>query len=162
MIRTIVLDMDGTLANTYAVQDWLPKLRAEDPSPYVEAEPLFDADTLYPILTFLQELGVRIIINTWLSKGSSLAYDDAVRVAKMEWLEKYEFPYDEIHITKYGRTKADATRRKYDGEQVLFDDNEKVRKGWHLGRAVDAKDMIQTLEKILAEVRFMRKWGTQK
>ena len=29
----IWLDMDGTIANLYAVENWLPKLRAFDPDP---------------------------------------------------------------------------------------------------------------------------------
>lgn len=153
MISAIVFDLDGTLASLYTVEDWLLKLRAEDASPYVDAEPMVDFDTLYPILEQLKELGVRIIINTWLAKQASYAYDDAVRVAKMEWLEKYNFPYDEIHMTRYGRTKADATRRKYIGEQILVDDNETVRKGWHLGRVIDANgDICSELMNIVLEL----------
>ena len=39
---TIYLDMDGTIADLYGVEDWLKKLRAEDSSPYEEAEPMCD------------------------------------------------------------------------------------------------------------------------
>lgn len=153
MISAIILDMDGTVADLYGVEDWLLKLRAEDASPYIDASPMVDFDILYPILEQLKELGVRIIINTWLAKQASLAYDDAVRVAKMEWLEKYNFPYDEIHMTRYGRTKANATRRKYIGEQILVDDNETVRKGWHLGRTIDANnDICSELMNIVLEL----------
>lgn len=153
MISAIVFDMDGTLNRFYEVENWLEKLRAEDASPYTDAEPMVDFDTLYPILERLKELGVRIIINTWLAKRASLAYDDMVRVAKLEWLEKYGFPYDEIHMTRYGRTKANATRHKYIGEQILVDDNETVRKGWHLGRTIDAnKDICDALRNILLEL----------
>ena len=41
-MRTIWWDMDGTIANLYAVNDWLPKLRSEDPSPYAEAEVMWN------------------------------------------------------------------------------------------------------------------------
>lgn len=153
MISAIILDMDGTVANLYSVEDWLLKLRSEDASPYIDAEPMVDFDTLYPILERLKELGVRIIINTWLAKQASYAYDDMVRVAKLEWLEKYGFPYDEIHMTRYGRTKADATRHKYIGEQILVDDNETIRKGWHLGRTIDANnDICAELMNIVLEL----------
>ena len=42
---------------------------------------------------------------------------------------------------QYGTTKADCTR-KYGGFQVLVDDNEKVRKGWHLGNTINANQNI--------------------
>ena len=32
-MSTFYLDMDGTIANLYAVDGWLPKLRAFDPTP---------------------------------------------------------------------------------------------------------------------------------
>ena len=35
---TIYFDMDGTIANLYAVENWLPKLRNKDESPYAEAK----------------------------------------------------------------------------------------------------------------------------
>ena len=37
-MRTIWFDMDGTIANLYGVENWLPKLRAHDASPYADAE----------------------------------------------------------------------------------------------------------------------------
>ena len=153
MISAIHFDLDGTLASLYTVEDWLPKLRAEDVSPYIEAPPMVDFDVLYPILEQLKEMGIRIIINTWLAKQASYTYDDAVRVAKLEWLERYHFPYDEIHMTRYGRTKADATRKKYDGEQILVDDNKKIRDGWHLGRTIDANnDICEELLNLVTEL----------
>lgn len=33
MIKKIYFDMDGTIANLYAVEGWLPMLRAYDPTP---------------------------------------------------------------------------------------------------------------------------------
>ena len=46
MKKAIFWDMDGTIADLYNVPNWLDKLRAEDTSPYREAEPLF---SLYDI-----------------------------------------------------------------------------------------------------------------
>ena len=37
---TIYLDLDGTLANLYAVDNWLECLEALDPYPYQAAEPI--------------------------------------------------------------------------------------------------------------------------
>lgn len=151
MIKALVFDMDGTIAGLYDVPDWLPKIKGEDASPYLEAEPLLNLSKLYELLDRFSKLGVEIVINSWLAKGSTPEYDKAVRQAKIEWLKKHNFPYDEVHITKYGRTKADATRHKK-GEQVLFDDNVKVRNGWNLGRTVNEKNIMSELIKLLLEM----------
>ena len=141
MNKTLVFDMDGTIADLYGVNGWLDMLRAEDPTPYKKAAPLYDIDSLNAVLTLLKMDGWRIVVTTWLSKGSTKAYDALVREAKLEWLDKVNFPYDEIHMIKYGTTKANCTR-KLGGYQILVDDNEKVRKGWTLGSVIDANDNI--------------------
>ena len=51
---TIYFDMDGTIANLYGVNNWLPKLRVEDASPYKEAMPLIDMENLQLLLAILQ------------------------------------------------------------------------------------------------------------
>jgi hypothetical protein len=71
-----------------------------------------------------------------------------VRKAKLEWLARYGFPYDEIHLVKYGTTKANCTR-KLGGFQILVDDNEKVRNGWNLGATIDANENIIEMLKAL-------------
>lgn len=137
MMKMLVFDMDGTIANLYGVKGWLDDLRAESARPYKEAAPMYNMWLMMERLMVLKNNGWRICVTTWLSKDSTKAYDDKVRTAKKEWLEKYHFPYDEIHLVKYGTTKADCTR-KWGGYQVLIDDNAKVRKGWTLGSTVDA------------------------
>jgi hypothetical protein len=73
-----------------------------------------------------------------------------VREAKREWLNKYNFPFDEIHLVKYGTTKANCTRRK-GGYQILIDDNAQVRKGWTLGDTIDANnDILPPLKYLLS------------
>ena len=42
MKKMICFDMDGTIADLYNVPNWLPKLRAEDASPYEDAAPIYD------------------------------------------------------------------------------------------------------------------------
>ena len=63
------------------------------------------------ILNELKLEGWKIVVTTWLAKGSTKVYDDKVRKAKLEWLKKHEFPYDEVHMVKYGTTKANCTRK---------------------------------------------------
>lgn len=148
-MNTLVFDMDGTIADLYGVEGWLADLRNENPRPYEVAEPLYDMENLKEILLQFKRQGWRIAVTTWLSKGSTKAYDKEVRKAKISWLEKYNFPYDEIHLVKYGTTKADCTR-KHGGYQILVDDNKKVRDGWRLGDTIDAtKNIIESLRNCL-------------
>ena len=39
--KMICFDMDGTIADLYAVENWLPMLRAFDPTPYEVADTHF-------------------------------------------------------------------------------------------------------------------------
>ena len=93
------------------------------------------------ILNELKNEGWRIVVTTWLAKNATKEYDKAVRQAKLEWLEKFGFPYDELHMGKYGTTKANCTRKLGD-YQILIDDNEKVRDGWTLGTTFNANKNV--------------------
>ena len=141
MEKILVFDMDGTIADLYGVENWLADLRSENPRPYILAKPLYDMDSLNIILELLKEQGWKIVVTSWLAKNSSTFYDEVVREAKRMWLNKYNFPFDEIHLVKYGTTKANCTR-KLGGFQILIDDNEKVRKGWTLGDTINANENI--------------------
>jgi hypothetical protein len=151
MNKTLVFDMDGTLANFYGVDGWLDDIRNENTRPYDIAKPLYNMEVLNAILDLLKAQGWKIAITTWLAKGSTKAFDDMVRASKIAWLQKYNFSYDEIHLVRYGTTKANCTR-KNGGVQILVDDNEKIRKGWHLGATIDAnKNIIDELINLLEE-----------
>lgn len=141
MKKILVFDMDGTIADLYGVENWLADLRSENPRPYILAKPLYDMDSLNIILGLLKEQGWKIVVTSWLAKNSSALYDEVVREAKRMWLNKYNFPFDEIHLVKYGTTKANCTR-KLGGFQILVDDNEKVRNGWTLGDTINANENI--------------------
>ena len=140
-MKTLVFDMDGTIANLYGVRNWLDKIHAEDPTPYAIAKPLYDMFMLNAILWTLKNDGWRIVVTTWLAKDSTPAYDERVRTTKREWLHRYDFPFDELHMVKYGTTKANCTRH-LGGYQILVDDNEKVRNGWTLGDTINANENI--------------------
>ena len=149
MDKTLVFDMDGTIADFYNVVGWLDYLNEMDTTPYDVALPIYNMDYLNAILTILKHQGWKIAVTTWLSKDGTKEYNDRTRKSKLEWLKKYNFPYDEIHLVKYGTTKADCTR-KLGGYQILIDDNENVRKGWKLGSTIDAnKNILKELEKLI-------------
>lgn len=141
MMKMLVFDMDGTIADLYGVENWLTDLRAENARPYEVAEPMYNMVELNRILQILKRRGWTICVTTWLAKEATKEYNKAVTKAKKAWLEKYDFPYDEIHCVKYGTTKANCTRKK-GGFQILIDDNKKVRDGWTLGTTVNAEHNI--------------------
>lgn len=151
----ICFDMDGTIADLYAVENWLPMLRAFDPTPYEVAEPMWEMTELASLLRKCQTIGIEVRIITWLSKDSNPDYDRAVREAKRNWLAEMDFPFDHFHGVQYGATKADSIRRYLaeDETAILFDDNAKVRNGWHMGEAIDptTTDILEVLRNLVAE-----------
>lgn len=152
-VKMVCFDMDGTIADLYAVDDWLNKLRAEDATPYIDAEPMWDMMKLVEVLNLVKQAGIEVRIITWLSKQSSEEYKDAVREAKRAWLEKWGFIADHFHGVQYGATKADSVRKYLNENEtaILIDDNLKVREGWTLGEAVDPTtcDLIAYLSNLL-------------
>jgi len=150
MKKMIVFDMDGTIANLYGVDNWLLMLRAEDTTPYEIAEPLFDMDILATLLECLKAYGWRIAVTTWGAKNGTKEYNARTMKAKRDWLDAYNFPYDEFHGVQYGTTKANCTRNKADF-QILVDDNDTIRKGWTLGKAIDPTELLATLIDLLVD-----------
>ena len=143
---TINFDMDGTIADLYSNPNWLPLLRAYDPTPYATAKPLVRLNTLARKLNTLQKAGYRIAVISWLSKESTPAYDEAVTATKIAWLKKHlpSVEWNEIHIVPYGTPKQMFCNNPLD---VLFDDEERNRTNW-TGRAYD----VQNIMEILAEM----------
>lgn len=156
MIKMICFDMDGTIADLYSTKNWLVRLRNEDETPYREAATIYNPEILNAILAGLAKRGIEIRVITWLSMNSSEDYKARTREAKLDWLADNAFPYTHFHGVRYGATKADSIR-EYLGEgetAILIDDNEKVRKGWHMGEAIDptATNIINYLTTILEEL----------
>lgn len=153
MIKEIVFDMDGTIADLYGVENWLEMLRASDPTPYEIAEPLTDMEELVNLLAQCRVIGIEISVVTWLSKVSTPDYDKAVREAKREWLNNHDFPFDHFHGVKYGTPKHQVVKRELpeNGTALIFDDDARVRNAWTLGEAVDPtkEGIIETLRNIL-------------
>ena len=147
MRNAIYLDMDGTIANLYSVNEWLPKLRAFDPTPYIEAEPLVRMASLARLLNALQQRGDHIAIVSWLSKESNPEYDEAVTVAKMTWLQAHlpSVHFDEVVIVAYGTPKSQVVEFP---NGILFDDEEPNRNEW-TGTAFDPDHLLDLLRDLL-------------
>lgn len=143
---TIYFDMDGTLFDLYNVENWLDKLRAYDPSPYIEARPMLNMNTLARRLNQLQRENYRLGIISWLSKDSNPLYDEAVRARKIRSLKKHlgSVKWDEIHLVKYGTPKHYIAADKLG---FLFDDNDEVRAKWQ-GRAYPETEIMNILKEL--------------
>jgi len=147
MKRMIWFDMDGTIANLYAVENWLPKLRDYDASPYAEAEVMLNMSQLARLLNQVQAIGYGIGIISWLSKFPTPEYDEAVTEAKLHWLSVHlkSVHFNEINIVNYGTPKSDFMETE---EDILFDDEERNREEWE-GEAYEPNEIIEILKKLL-------------
>lgn len=151
MTKVINFDMDGTLADLYAIDNWLPKLRACDPSPYADAVPLVRLSTLARYIHRAQAQGWRVNIVSWLSKEPNADYDAAVTAAKIDWLKRHlpSVDFDAILIVPYGTPKHELS------EGVLFDDELPNRTAWNAANegnhAFDEDTIFAALRALLAE-----------
>lgn len=125
---SLYFDMDGTIADLYAVDGWLDKLRASDASPYDDAAPLVDMDELRRDITDLQSAGWRVGVISWLAKVRDPEYDCEVAMAKRRWLARHLPMLDEINLVAYGVPKSQAVEGAR--EAVLFDDEEHNLAEW--------------------------------
>ena len=144
--KAIYFDMDGTIADLYAVEGWLDMLRACDPTPYTMAKPLVRLATLARLLNRLQREGYRIGIVSWLSKEPTPSYDEAVTNAKLEWLESHmpSVEWNEIRIVPYGIPKQKVVDNPFG---ILFDDEKQNRENWS-GTAYDVNNIIEILKSL--------------
>lgn len=153
IVDALVWDMDGTIADLYSVDEWEPKLRASDPSPYLDAKPLVDMAALRELLQRAKSMNIRIITVSWSSMNGTVEYGREVRKAKKEWLEKHcPELLEELHVVKYGTDKYSLCKGL---RAILIDDNEKVRKSWPFD-SIDASDsliMLETLTALLDECK---------
>lgn len=140
----IWFDMDGTIADLYAVDGWLADLRAESIRPYAEAKVLHNMAVLARFLNRVQENGHEIGIISWTAKYSTKGYAEAVAEAKKVWLRKHlpSVRWDEIKIVAYGVNKLEAT-----GGGILFDDEEPNRDTWGEG-AYKPEEILEVLKNL--------------
>jgi len=146
-MRTIWWDMDGTIANLYAVENWLPMLRAEDTTPYVEAKVMWNMSQLARLMNRVQLMGYKLGIISWTSKGGTESYNDKVVEAKLAWLGKHlaSVKFNHIVIVNYGTPKADFMDTEDD---ILFDDELQNRETWK-GEAFEPEMMTKVLKALI-------------
>ena len=143
-------DMDGTIADLYAVEGWLSDLHAFSSRPYAEARPMMNFSALARQLNAAQRHGARLVIISWSSKESNEDFDAAVRKAKMDWLNSHlpSVEWDVIHVVPYGTNKAEVCGVM--GEDfILFDDEPRNRDQWEEfdGLAFNPSDIAAILRR---------------
>ena len=150
MAKAIYFDMDGTIANFYGVPGWLECLECGDVHPYKAAAPLVDMHALAAHLNGLRARGYHIGIVSWTSKCGTDEFNEAVKMAKLEWLKKHlkSVTWDEIEIIPYGFPKSKAVRYP---EGMLFDDELKNLDEWQ-----NAGGMVCHADIMMLQLYFMK------
>ena len=126
--KELWFDMDGTIANFYAVEGWLEYLNKEDVFPYAQAGTLLNFSLFARLLHKLQAEGWRIGIISWTSKCGSEEFNLAV----------------EIKVVRYGTNKYIEC-----GGGILFDDEERNRNAWQ-DKAYEPSQIMEILKTLLS------------
>ena len=145
MNKTVWLDMDGTIANLYAVEGWLEKLRSFDPSPYANARPLVNMALLARMLHICQRKGYSIGIVSALSKTSTPEYDAQVISAKRAWLARHlpSVAWDKMNFIAYETVKNSVNA----GDDILIDDETRHLNAW-TGTSAHASEIFSLLRSL--------------
>lgn len=147
--KAIYFDMDGTIADLYSVEGWLPMLRAHNATPYAQAKTLVNMNVLARLLHKAQAKGYVIGVVSWLARGSNEQYNEEVTQAKLKWLNTHlkSVVWDEVHIVEYGTPKHNIVGCP---NGILFDDEERNRNMW-IGNAYDVQDIVGIIKELLRE-----------
>ena len=148
---TLCFDMDGTIADLYAVENWLDALRSYSDRPYREAAPMMNFSVLARQLNAAQRKGVKLVIISWTSKCCDPIFHADICMAKRNWLAEHlpSVHWDEICIVPYGTNKAEVCGVNGEGF-YLFDDEERNRNEWEEldGLAFNPSDITEILKAI--------------
>ena len=144
MTKAIWFDMDGTIADLYAVDGWLADLIAEKVRPYETARVMHNMAHLARLLNKAQKNGYTIGIISWTSKNGTPAYNAKVETAKKAWLKKHlpSVAWDAVKVVPYGTNKAETC-----GNGILFDDEQGNRETWN-GKAYKPAEIIKVLKSL--------------
>ena len=144
MEKAIWFDMDGTIANLYGEKNWLVDIIAERTTPYANAKPLVNMNSLARLLNRLTKNGYTVNIISWTAKNGTEKYNIEVAEVKKAWLKKHlaSVNFTNIDIVPYGTCKGENRNG------ILFDDEMKNRMEWKDGIALNVENIIETLKAI--------------
>lgn len=142
-MRTIVFDMDGTIANLYGVEGWIDDLINSNVRPYAIAKPLVNLSALARQINKMQKIGYVFNIISWTSKNGTTEYNRAVAETKLKWLAKHlpSVKWNNIFIIPYRTPKHEIS------SGILFDDEIDNRTAWGVG-AYDVDNILGVLRAV--------------
>ena len=118
--KIVYLDMDGTIADLYGINNWLERLRDEDSTIFTECETLITEKALFDLYP-VEKYEIRILSMT--PKKATKRYCMSVIAQKNEWLDTH-FPHIKKRIyLPYGHNK----NLKNSVNKILIDDSEIIR-----------------------------------
>lgn len=129
----VYLDMDGTIADLYNINEWLPRLRACDETIFLECKPLITEDAL---LAYFPASMYAIKILSMTPLGASDEYCKNVEAQKDAWLDKYFPKLTKRIYRKYGHNK----NLRNSENAILIDDSEPIRNSWR-GKAINPTEL---------------------
>lgn len=154
----IWLDLDGTVYDLYNINNWKPRLEAEDPTVFEEGGFIGDYDRFISICNKLVSIGVQFGVITWLSMQSSVEYEIECTKVKRSWVNKFMPFVTEFNAQSYGTPKQNAIQKRAK-TMYLLDDNKDVCEMWwaeETRRAINVNcnglTTIEALEKIYRDL----------
>ena len=141
---TVWFDMDGTIADLYGHENWLKRLRNNDPTIFEELKPMFNiSETFEQIKSKIEALGIFVDIGiiTWTPMEATYHFEKECSISKHYWIENQYSSVDSFHAIPYGTPKQSAIVGNR-GLHILVDDNEEVRRVWNTKvrrRSINAK-----------------------
>ena len=154
----IYFDLDGTVYDLYNVENWEPKLRAENSAVFREGNFIGDYDRFKSICEKLVAIGVQFGVITWLSMQSSPEYEIECTKVKREWVKKFMPFVSEFNAQSYGTPKQNAIQKRTK-TMYLLDDNKEVCEMWKTDKMrksinvnKDGFTTIEALEMIYCEL----------
>lgn len=138
-------DLDGTLVDTYSVNNWLGMIKAESIELFKIAEPMRKSS--YAWIQRYSEAGGAVNIITKTPAGASREYAERVARAKMAWIEEHlKIKFDNVFIIDYYAHKNEYSKG------LLFDDSEAERADWQKsGLALKPEQITKTIKTLLSE-----------
>lgn len=118
--QIVYLDMDGTIANLYGMENWLKDLENEIEGVFIKCKPFITEKELLKYFP-VEKYELRICSMTPLN--ASEKYCKIVIKEKNEWLDKH-FPSITHRVyMKYGKSKNLRNSERH----ILIDDNATIR-----------------------------------
>lgn len=125
----IYFDLDGTVYNLYGIENWEPKLRAENPDVFKEGDFIGNHEDFTDICGKLLKKGVQFGVITWLPMQASPEYELECTETKREWVKQYMPFVTEFTAQSYGVPKQNAIVKRAK-TMYLLDDNAEVCEMW--------------------------------